>query len=495
MSSRQQPTLRTAQQLGLAPQLQQAMRLLQLSSQALAEEVGRALADNPFLERVEDPGPEDAVLLAPGLGVPASGPGALAGPAQDPPLAPAGDAPDDTWLDGLPSRFGSTAAVPEWADASAPESLADHLLQQVAELRLLPEEAAALRFLVGSLDDDGYLRDSLAELAASLVDDGDDMGQLQALVQRLRQALQRLQTLDPAGVGARSLAHCLLLQLQRQLEAATVAQPRQLLQAAIRVCGHEDGLRWLAERRLDAVAAATGLDPEQVAGLMHLVASLEPKPGRRFADLRQLVVTPDVQVQVRGEGSQRRLQVRLTQQAVPPVQVHAAYAATLDADGAASASLQQLLQEARWLVQGLQQRADTLLRVATAIVHRQRRFFELGELAMQPLTRADIATQLQLHESTVSRATAGKYMVTPRGTLELAFFFSSAVGMQAGGQVSSTAVKALLRQLIDAEDPARPLSDASLSALLEAEGIRCARRTVAKYREALGIAGARRRKR
>lgn len=481
-----QPSLRAAQQLSLAPHLQQSIRLLQLSSLELSEEVERALAENPFLER-----DEGIVFAHPGAGDQRMTDGGSAAGAD----APAADAPeaalaDGDWLDGLPGSAMPQDATAQALDASAPESLADHLHLQLIELKLPPEDAAALRFLIGSLDEDGYLPDSVAELAATLVDDSDDMVQWHQLVRRLREALERLQTLDPPGVGARNLAECLLLQLQRRLQAEPPASPaRAGLQALAAVCGHAQGLTWLATMDLPAMAAATGLDGAAAQGMLRLVGTLEPKPGRRFVDVRQQLVVPDVRVVDHGAGALRRYEVRLTRHAAPALHVNAQYASALDGSDAGSVALLQALQEARWLVQGLQQRAQTILRVADAIVQRQRRFFEHGELALQPLTQGEIAEQLDLHESTVSRATTSKYMVTPRGTHEFKFFFDSAVATR-DGQTSSTAVKALIRQLVAAEDAAHPLSDARVSALLAAEGIRCARRTVAKYREALQIAPA-----
>lgn len=483
-----QPSLRTAHQLSLAPQLQQSIRLLQLSSLELAEEVERALAENPFLEQ------DEGIVFAHGVDA-AGAPASTDLPEQSEPMdGPESPLADGDWLDGLPAASAAPDAADGWLDVVVPESLADHLLQQVLELKLPVEQAAALRFLIGSLDEDGYLADTLAELAATLVDDDDDMEQLHQLVRRLREALECLQTLDPPGVGARNLAECLLLQLKRRLHADPPGSPlRTVLQASANICSQAQGLAWLAAADLPALAAAAGVDEAGAQDILRLVGTLEPKPGRRFVDVRQQLIVPDVRILDHGPDAQRRYEARLTRHAVPSLQVNAQYASALGGADAGSAALQQSLQEARWLVQGLQQRAQTILRVADAIVRRQWRFFEHGELALQPLTQAEVAAQLELHESTVSRATTAKYIATPRGTYEFKFFFDSAVATQ-GGQTSSTAVKALIRQLVAAEDRARPLSDARIAALLEAEGVHCARRTVAKYREALQIAPARQRR-
>ncbi len=224
-----------------------------------------------------------------------------------------------------------------------------------------------------------------------------------------------------------------------------------------------------------------------------VIARLEPKPGRKFADVQRNVVLPDVIVTKIGNGTQARFRVQLNPDVMPRLRVHDIYANALRGhksgkDAASYAALQQRLQEARWFIKNIQQRFDTILRVSTAIVERQKNFFQHGALAMRPLVLREIADELGLHESTISRVTTAKYMATPLGTFELKYFFGSSLGTDAGGNASSTAVRALIQQFIEAEPPKKPLSDSQISLMLKEQGIECARRTVAKYREALRIA-------
>jgi RNA polymerase sigma-54 factor len=249
---------------------------------------------------------------------------------------------------------------------------------------------------------------------------------------------------------------------------------------------------FIARRRIRRLAALCGLDETQVRAALALIARLEPKPGRRFADVQRNIVVPDVIVRKTGRGHS----VTLNPDVMPKLRINDIYAQAARGLRGASANpgMSSRLQEARWFVKNIQQRFDTILRVSTAIVERQRDFFLQGELAMRPLVQAEIADELGLHESTISRVTSSKYMATPFGTYELKYFFGSSLGTEAGGNASSTAVRALIRQLVAAENPNKPLSDNQISEMLKEQGIECARRTVAKYREALRIAPANLRK-
>jgi RNA polymerase sigma-54 factor len=267
--------------------------------------------------------------------------------------------------------------------------------------------------------------------------------------------------MEPTGVGAGDLGECLRLQI---LELRNTAAAR----AALAICGQP--LELMAKRDVKRLCSATGHDDETVRVALALIARLEPKPGRRFVDVERNVVVPDVIVARAGRG----FKVSLNAEVMPRLRV--------------------LLQEARWFIKNIQQRFDTILRVSSAIVERQRNFFMHGELAMRPLVLREIADELGLHESTISRVTTAKYMATPFGTFELKYFFGSSLGTETGGNASSTAVRALLKQFIASEEPSKPLSDNQLSDLLKEQGIECARRTVAKYREALRIAPANLRK-
>ena len=531
MSMKPGLSLRVSQQLALTPQLQQSIRLLQLSTLEMAQEVEQMLDENPFLELET----EEAEREQHGLGQDDSpvslgdrlseselqstgpGPASLAGPegetaaASPEPAAAAGDeagvtepgwegdgtveisADDGEWGGEAPARNGARDDE-EGASAidlaSEHVTLQDHLHQQALSLRLADDERAALYYLIESLEDDGYLADPLPELAEALLaqqeraqarpwsSEDERAVRLEDLLQLLRTALHWLQQMEPAGVGARDLAECLRLQI---LELPN----SPLARAALAICAQP--LELLAKRDLRKLGAHCGLDEALVREALALITRLEPKPGRRFADVQRNIVVPDVIVSAAGDG----FKVQLNPDVMPRLRVHDVYAGALRGHkGEAASGLQQRLQEARWFIKNIQQRFDTILRVATAIVERQRDFFQQGELAMRPLVQAEIADELGLHESTISRVTSSKYMATPFGTYELKYFFGSSLGTEAGGNASSTAVRALIKQLVAAESPKKPLSDNQIAELLKEQGIECARRTVAKYREALRIAPA-----
>jgi len=507
-------SLRVSQHLALTPQLQQSIRLLQLSTLELAQEVEQMLGDNPFLELSADEAPAEEFGLSHANAPVAEGEaeseaaGEYAGPddrgAGDESLPPVSAEPQDWEGDG------STELVPddgEWggeaqarrtqsdgddeveaADlAREHESLPAYLHRQALSLRLHEEDRAALRFLIESLNDDGYLEDSLEDLATSLAPGMPE--QQEELVHRFTVALRLLHHLDPPGVGARTLAECLMLQLQ-SLQGECDEAVRQL---ALAICRQPMDL--LARREVRKLAQLCGQPEAAVKAAMGLITRLEPKPGRRFANVERNIVVPDVLVTRVGRGHQFRFRVQLNPDVMPRLRVHDVYAGALKAHkGEGHQALQQRLQEARWFIKNVQQRFDTILRVSNAIVERQKNFFVHGELAMRPLVLREIADELGLHESTISRVTTAKYMATPFGTYELKYFFGSALGTETGGNASSTAVRALIKQFVAAEDPKKPLSDSQISEMLKEQGIECARRTVAKYREALRIAPANLRK-
>ena len=507
-------SLRVSQQLALTPQLQQSIRLLQLSTLELAGEVEQMLADNPFLEREDEAAPREEFGLAQAdarvsagdradenaidSGAAGADPAGADGDFEPESLAPddwdgdgsADIAPDDgEWGGEAPARTGSPDGdeTDPGERAGGQPSLAEHLLHQALTLRLSPEDAAALRFLIGSLNDDGYLEDSLAQLAATLTDADDELEQMQELVHRLTLALRLLQSLEPAGVGARHLAECLTLQLKsRQAERALPPPEQARIATALRICARHDAVELLARRDIRKLAQLVGESEDAVRAATALIGRLDPKPGRRFVDVERQVIVPDVIVSAVGGAAQPRFRVALNPEVMPRLRVHELYASALRGSDRHPA-LAERLQEARWFIRNIQQRFDTILRVATAIAERQRNFFIHGELAMRPLVQRELADQLGVHESTISRVTTAKYMSTPRGTFELKYFFGSALATEAGGNASSTAVRALIRQFIGAEDAAKPLSDSQLAEMLKEQGIDCARRTVAKYREALRI--------
>lgn len=504
-------SLRVSQHLALTPQLQQSIRLLQLSTLELESEVEQMLDDNPFLERDDEAAPREEFGLARAdarvsegdriseTAAESSAADADFEAASTEPDSWDGDgsldmAPDDgEWGGEAPARVGIADRDDELDAgdrADAQPSLAEHLHRQALALRLSPEDMAVLRFLIESLNDDGYLEDSLAQLAATLTDVDDDLEQMEELVHRFSLGLKLLQSLEPAGVGARDLAECLRLQLHsRRAERGLDADERDRIDTALQICAQHGAIDLLARRDARKLAQLTGVSEDAVREAMQLITRLDPKPGRQFADVERNVIVPDVIVSSTGSGAGQRFRVQLNPDVIPRLRVHELYANVLRGGkgGEGHQALSQRLQEARWFIRNIQQRFDTILRVARAIVERQHNFFVHGELAMRPMVQRELADELGVHESTISRVTTAKYMATPRGTFELKYFFGSALGTEAGGSASSTAVRALIKQFIDAEDPARPLSDNQVAEMLKEQGIECARRTVAKYREGLRI--------
>jgi RNA polymerase sigma-54 factor len=491
--------VRLSQHLALTPQLQQSIRLLQLSTLELQQEVDQMLEQNPFLETDEEAVPAfEQSLERPSASATAAAERddaeASGGAAGDEPAgvdaAEFGTPERDDWENGterddfdgireLPSNSGSAAVAdddfdPQERNVAAP-TLQDHLRAQLAGMRLGAEDHAALNVLIESLDEDGYLADSLEEIAAQLADSEDSR---EALRERLQCALKWLQSLEPLGVGARDLPECLTLQLR--------ARPRCEAQAvAIIVC--KQHLDLLARRDLKKLMAVTGADEALLKEAQALIVACEPKPGRPFTRAEANIVVPDVIVQKAGRG----WKVVLNPDVMPKLRINDLYAQAIKGQrNGSSAPLSARLQEARWFMKNIQQRFDTIARVSQAIVERQKSFFTHGAIAMKPLVLREIADELGLHESTISRVTTAKYMATPMGTFELKYFFGSGLATEAGGNASSTAVRALIKQLVAAEAPTKPLSDNQLAEMLAEQGIQVARRTVAKYREALKIAPA-----
>ena len=502
-------SLRVSQNLALTPQLQQAIRLLQLSTVDLEREVQTMLDENPFLERADDAAPREEFGLARADApvsegdrsseAAASSDGGNDGEGSDSETAAPDDwdgdgssdlAPDDgEWGGEAPARQPGDDTLDPAERASLQESLTEHLHRQALALRLAPEDMAALRFLIESVDDDGYLPDSLAQLAATLMDDDDGVEEMQELVHRFTLALKLLQSLEPTGVGARNLPECLALQLKERLGALAPGAPgRAATENALQLCTRHGALELLAHHDTRRLAAQLDISEDELRAAQAVIARLEPKPGRRFANVEREIIVPDVIVTASGSGPAQKFHVQLNRDLIPRLRVHDAYASALR--GSKNAELGQRLQEARWFVHNVQQRFDTILRVAELIVERQRGFFVHGPIAMRPMIQKDIAQALGVNESTISRVTTAKYMATPQGTFELKHFFSSSLGTEAGGSASSIAVRALIKQFIENENPAQPLPDGQIADLLKEQGIDCARRTVAKYREEMHIPAA-----
>jgi len=498
--------VRLSQHLALTPQLQQSIRLLQLSTLELHQEVEQMLEQNPMLEPEDDgfePGalPErieplhNSTAQADEPSARDSADGAGDEPSAELQAGDFGGTEREDWengteredFDGIRETPSSNSGSGESDDGMEREqespgiSLQEHLRAQMAGMHLSEADRAALMYLIESLTEDGYLLDPLEELAQALATDEPDSQE--EILDQLRCALKWLQSMEPLGVGARDLSECLLLQLR--------ALPRSQAQAiAILIC--KQHLELMARRDHKRLMAATGADEDLLREAQNLITSLEPKPGRAFSHTEAAAIQPDVLVLPAGKG----WKVVLNPDVMPKLRINELYARALrqQRGGASGSTLGTHLQEARWFIKNIQQRFDTILRVSQAILERQKAFFTHGALAMKPLVLREIADELGLHESTISRVTTAKYMATRFGTFELKYFFGSSLNTEAGGNASSTAVRALIQQFIAAESPTKPLSDSQLSDMLDEQGIQVARRTVAKYREGLRIAPANLRK-
>ena len=472
--------LRLGQSLTMTPALQQAIRLLQLSTLDLQQEIEQALDSNILLERDED----EAAAETPEAPADAATTAATTDTGEVAPveLREDGDVPgelpvDADWgdvFDDLPAapRSGDDSELRDYLEANqrGRTSLHDHLVEQARLAPLTTREADIAEHLIDAINEDGYLED-WAELQIRLAE------ALDADIDEIETVLRKVQDLDPTGVGARDLGECLRL----QLEPMSIRTPG--IRTALLLI--ERHLALLARRDALLLAKTTGQPLPEIEIALALLRSLQPRPGLPFQSHESDYVTPDVFVQKKNG----RWQVALNPEHMPRLRINSHYQGMIRrADSSRDQQvLKQHLQEARYFINSLEARNETLLRVAQSIVEEQRAFLEYGPEAMRPLVLRDIAEQLGIHESTVSRATANKFMLTPRGLYELKFFFSSHVQTTGGGICSATAIQAMLKRLIAAENPARPLSDATLSDLLLKEGIQVARRTVAKYREGLGI--------
>jgi RNA polymerase sigma-54 factor len=458
-------TLKLTQHLALTPQLQQSIRLLQLSTLELEQELEKYLLENPLLERDEEYSPSEAPSRE-------SGVDESAAQGQSEERVESALTDDDSWLGDEGSYVGSSGSFDDDEDGdyhdiqAATVSLREHLLMQLGLMTLSGRDSVLVRCLIETLDEDGYLTQSLDELAETMP------LELDIEPEELQIALKHLQHLDPTGVGARSPVECLMLQLQ----ALPLDPTRTLALEIVR-----DYLELLAHHDFPRLKKQTGCDDDALRAAHLLICSLNPRPGAQYASSDTRYVTPDVVVRkVLGQWS-----VSVNSDAFPRIRINSLYAQILSRQRGSGLAGQ--LQEARWLIRNVQQRFDTILRVAQAIVERQRQFLDHGEVAMRPLVLREIADTLGLHESTISRVTTQKYMATPRGIFELKYFFGSHVSTEAGGACSATAIRALIRQMISTEEPTKPLSDSQISEVLGQQGIVVARRTIAKYREALSI--------
>ncbi len=455
--------LKLSQHLALTPQLQQSIRLLQLSTLELEQELEKFLQENPLLEREEEE-------YAP----PPSANNELATEGKDiseQENAATTSADEESWF-GEETSYASSSGTFDDDDSdfqdvqAATTSLRDHLSWQLGLMSLSDRDRTLIQCLIDALDDDGYLTQSLQELAETLP------AELEIEPEELQIALNHLQNFDPTGVGARDARECLALQLEALPNDASQTLALEIVR---------NHLDLLANRDFARIKKHLNCDDDQLRDAQFLIRSLNPRPGAPFSSLDARYITPDVVVRkIRGQWT-----VNVNADAYPKLRINRLYAQILSKQRGSGLAGQ--LQEARWLIKNVQQRFDTILRVAQSIVDRQRQFFDHGEVAMRPLVLREIADILGLHESTVSRVTTQKYMATPRGIFELKYFFGSHVATDAGGACSATAIRALIKQLVGAEDSKKPLSDSQISEILGQQGIVVARRTIAKYREALNI--------
>jgi RNA polymerase sigma-54 factor len=476
---------RMSQQLVITPQLRQAIKILQVSRAELEQLVEEELEENPVLEEAVTDERE-------------------ATPEEEPPRTEerleTGSEADQEWPE-VPQRETTTEVEPDnglnavdWEDyfrnhendrhdIAAPrgdfddekrpsventlvrgQSLTDHLLWQLQMNELDEEEQAVTAMLIGNMDDDGYIQLAVEEIAFQ---SGKDF----EVVER---ALRRIQELDPPGVGARDLRECLRLQLRARGEEDSLAD---------RIV--RDHLPLLEGKRFDKIAKDLGVGVEEVAGAATMIGTLEPKPGRNFGDGDVRYITPDVFVHKVGD----EYVVSLNDDGLPRLRVSSYYRQVLDGAGGSEAKryVQDKMKSALWLIKSIQQRQRTLFMVTSSIVKFQRDFLDQGIAHLRPLVLKDVALDIGMHESTVSRATANKYVHTPQGIFELKFFFTSSISTGSGDEVSSESVKDRIKAIVTGEDPKHPLSDQHIAEILDKEGVKVARRTVAKYREIMNI--------
>ena len=467
--------LRARQQLALTPRLQQSVKLLQLSAMEFEQALQQAIGTNPFLEE-DDPHSDSA----PGLDAEESDRSAT-------PLDASTEGSDDAVEmipsagEGLEERFdfdvqsertgnGQDSEDSDWTEwAETTTSLRDHLQQQLLTVRLNSRDLEMAGLIIEALDEDGYLRQTLEELAevSTLIP--------QTEPEEFLTPLKLIQNMDPVGVGARDLSECLAIQLREQ-------PPSPEREIALAIVLHHLGA--LARREFARLQHAVGCNETALRSAHAKIRRLNPRPGAAFSKADARYVVPDVIVR----RHRQQWVATINPAVLPTIRVNRRYAEIFRrARDASHAQLGQQLQEARWLVRNTEQRFATILRVAETIVARQKNFFDYGDVAMKPLGLRHIAIELDLHESTISRATGNKYMSTPRGMFEFRHFFSRELDTDTGGTCSATAIRALLREMITAEDHAAPLSDVRLADQLASQGIKVARRTVTKYRRLMQV--------
>ena len=482
--------LKIGQHLTMTPQLQQAIRLLQLSTLELQTEIQQTLEENPMLELEEDSPSNDASTDS-GESQASTDTEISAADSQID-MEKNQEIPDELAVDtdwgDIYDITTSTSSASSSSDggndylenqSSGDENLQEHLLWQLQNSPISETDLIIGTTIIDAINNDGYLTESIEEIHQGLINELDiELDEVEAV-------LHRIQHFDPLGVGARDLRECLLLQLEQfDSDTPELADVKMLIENYLDLIGAHDYAR---------LQRKTRRSEEELHTLISFIQTLNPKPGSVISSGTTHYIAPDIYVRkVNG-----RWRVELNPETSPKIRVNQIYADHLKASGRGedTSHLKNSLQEARWFIKSLQSRNETLIRVGKAIVERQRLFLEYGDEGMKPMILRDIAEELEMHESTISRVTTQKYMHTPRGVFEFKFFFSSRVSTSDGGECSATAIRAMMKKLIENENPQKPLSDNKISAFLIKEGINVARRTVAKYRESMMIPPSNERKR
>ncbi|MGO1297357.1 MAG: RNA polymerase factor sigma-54 [Vibrio sp.] len=482
--------LKLGQQLAMTPQLQQAIRLLQLSTLDLQQEIQEALDSNPLLD-VEENADEVANTDERKENDRNEEKEPSADVATEPEPQDSSDVfekseissdleMDTTWDDIYSANTGNTGVAMDddmpIYQGETTQSLQDYLLWQLDLTPFSELDQTIAVALIDAIDDYGYLTSSLEDIRDNFDHDDVELDEIEAVRKRIQQ-------FDPLGVASLNLQDCLLLQL-----ATFPAETPWLAEAKLILSQHIDQL---GNRDYKLILKESKLKEDELRQALHLIQDLDPRPGNRITETHAEYVIPDVSV-YKDHG---KWIVSINPDSVPKLKVNQQYAGLAKGNSADSNYIRTNLQEAKWLIKSLESRNETLLKVAKCIVEHQRDFFEYGEEAMKPMVLNDVALAVDMHESTISRVTTQKFMHTPRGIFELKYFFSSHVSTDNGGECSSTAIRALIKKLVSAETPAKPLSDSKIAALLADQGIKVARRTIAKYRESLGIAPSSQRKR
>ncbi len=482
-----------SQNLALTPQLQQSIRLLQLSSQELNQELETILQENPLLERTDknDDGSENINEFA-SEGFSTRDAAISTTTAQKNEESVSESAPQDSlsedYFGGGNSHHWEENNNPDddndytFQEADAP-TLREHLISQLQLMPLSERDQTLSMFLVDAVNEDGYLEQSLEELEELLPEE------LEIDMLELETALKHIQHLDPPGVGARNLSECLILQLQL-LQKEICGENTNVSELAKQIAEHH--LATLASRDYAKLKKTLRCDEESLRIAQQMLKQLNPRPG---SDFTKLAAGHYIQHEVVVKKVKGHWLASLNDEVVPKLRINKLYADILKRNRDSSNQyLNSQMQEAKWMIKNIEQRFSTILRVSQAIIDQQNQFFEHGEIAMRPLVLREIADELGLHESTVSRVTTRKYMLTPRGVYELKYFFGSHVSTDTGGACSATAIRALIKQMVAEENPKKPYSDNQLTEVLSKQGIVVARRTIAKYRESLNIPAANQRK-